>query len=128
MKTLIFEGAGWTDAESSKASDVGNCRIRTTFKNKRGQESYLEVNGHPPHKNSPHYMKNFKVGGWVSHCYSTENTDGSTLRKLENHTFEYCKESILKLVNSFEIQGGFDAIEVRNDWNGFKLDGGTNET
>lgn len=29
-KTLYFEGAGWSGADSSKAT-IGNCRIRTAF-------------------------------------------------------------------------------------------------
>lgn len=62
MKTLIFEGAGWSSADSSKASDVGNCRIRATFLNKQGKQIYIELNGTIPHKWSPQYMKGFKVG------------------------------------------------------------------
>lgn len=30
MKTLVFEGAGWSGAERSKET-IGNCRIRTAF-------------------------------------------------------------------------------------------------
>jgi len=122
MKTLIFEGAGWVAADSSKASDVGNCRIRSTFKNKHGREIYLELNGHPPHKHSPQYMKNFTVGGWVSHSHDVVDGEKLSLRNLD-HNFEYCKASILKLVNGLEIGGDFECIEVRDSWCGFSVDG-----
>lgn len=123
MKTLIFEGAGWSEADSSKASDVGNCRIRATFLNKRGAEIYLEVNGLLPHKWSPEYIKNFKVAGHVQHCFRTLDPDKSSIRRLEGDHFEFCKASLLRFVNSLEIGGDFEAIEVRDDWNGFHVDG-----
>jgi len=43
IHTLIFEGAGWKDADVSKATDVGNCRIRTTLRNCDGRVIYLEM-------------------------------------------------------------------------------------
>jgi len=42
-KTLYFEGAGWFGADSSKATDVKNCRIRTAFTNNEGKKIYLEI-------------------------------------------------------------------------------------
>lgn len=41
MKTLYFEGAGWSDTDSS--TNVGNCRIRTAFTNDDGRQIYLEM-------------------------------------------------------------------------------------
>lgn len=42
MKTLYFEGAGWSGADSSK-NTIGNCRIRTAFHLNNGQAVYLEI-------------------------------------------------------------------------------------
>jgi len=42
-KTLYFEGAGWADAESSRSTDVKNCRIRTAFTNNENKKIYLEI-------------------------------------------------------------------------------------
>lgn len=44
MKTLYFEGAGWSGADISKAT-IGNCRIRTAFHLDDGRAVYLEING-----------------------------------------------------------------------------------
>ena len=30
-KLIKFEGAGWASADTSKATDMKNCRVRTTF-------------------------------------------------------------------------------------------------
>ena len=46
MKTLVFEGAGWAGADTSKRTDVTNCRIRTRIKNREGRIIYLEMLGH----------------------------------------------------------------------------------
>ena len=43
MKTLIFEGAGWSEADTSKGTDVTNCRIRTRIRNNEGRVIYLEM-------------------------------------------------------------------------------------
>lgn len=42
MKTLYFEGAGWSEADISKAT-IGNCRIRTAFHTTDGRAVYLEL-------------------------------------------------------------------------------------
>ena len=127
MKTLIFEGAGWSKSDSS--GDVGNCRIRTTFTNKHGQEIYLEMIGVKTHKWSPQYMKQFNIGGVISHIFKTVDRETSHTKGLSNlersYKFEWSKAEILKLVNSREVGGEFDAIEVRDNWNGFRVDGQT---
>ena len=41
-KLIKFEGAGWEEADTSKATDMKNCRVRTTFINDHGQKIYLE--------------------------------------------------------------------------------------
>lgn len=128
MKTLTFEGAGWNMADS--CGDVGNCRIRATFLNKNGREIYIELNSIVPHKRSMESQKSFKIAGWVSHLFYTADhkmNHSVGLSCTEGMNFEWNKASILKLVNSYEIGGDFEAIEVLDDWNGFALNGKPNE-
>ncbi len=44
MKTLYFEGAGWSDADISKTT-IGNCRIHNAFHFNNGRAVYPEING-----------------------------------------------------------------------------------
>lgn len=118
-RTLIFEGAGWDKAEHN---GVGNCRIRATFLNKCGQTIYLEITGHKPHNYSPNFVKNFDFHGFVNHCL-LGGPRGERMN-LEHTSIEYTKERILGLVNSIEIGGDFDEIEVKNTgWSGFFVNG-----
>jgi hypothetical protein len=124
MKTLIFEGAGWNKAESS--GEVGNCRIRTTFLNKNGQEIYLELNSIIPHGGGQSYQRGYNIYGWISHLFYTKDRKtnySDDFSNLNHKGFEWNKENILKLVNGPEIQGEFNSIEVQDEWNGFKLNG-----
>lgn len=119
-KVLIFEGAGWDKADHN---GVGNCRIRATFLNKNGVKVYIELTGHKPHKHSPNWVSKFDFHGHVSHLLLFRGHNGER-QNLEGHSFEYTKERILSLVNSIEVGGEFDSIEVNNDgWCGFTLDG-----
>nr|WP_325241674.1 hypothetical protein [uncultured Oscillibacter sp.] len=43
MKTLYFEGAGWSGVDVSKAT-IGNCRTRTAFRLDDSRAVYLELN------------------------------------------------------------------------------------
>ena len=123
-RKLIFEGAGWDKAES--CGDVGNCRIRTTFKNKRGSEIYLELTAHKPHRWSITKMKPYAICGVVDHVfYKQDESTGysANLSQLHKLFFEWSKANILALVNSHDLGGEFDSIEVRDDWNGFNITG-----
>jgi hypothetical protein len=118
-KILIFEGAGWDQAEHN---GVGNCRIRATFLNRFGTTIYLELTGHKPHAHSPKFVSKYLFYGHVSHCLSG-GCRGERMN-VEGMGLEYTKERILGLVNSIEIGGNFTDIEVNNtNWCGFTLDG-----
>jgi hypothetical protein len=45
VKTLYFEGAGWSGVDVSKTI-IGNCRTRTAFRLDNGRAVYLEINSH----------------------------------------------------------------------------------
>lgn len=122
MKPLIFEGVGYSKSDAS--GDVGNCRIRATFLNKSGSEIYLELIAIKPHKWSLQKQKSYQICGVVDHLfYTSDRKTGYSDRFSHLHKmyFEWTRENILKLVNSLEIDGGFDSIEVRDDWNGFDV-------
>lgn len=74
MKTLYFEGAGWSDAESSKAT-VGNCRIRTAFHTMNGEQIYLEMSCVSVDKycKSPLLRAFAPYAGLVTYCYKITN-------------------------------------------------------
>lgn len=122
MKTLIFEGAGWEEAESSILSGVGNCRIRTRIKNNIGRVIYLEMGGFEVSKNEKREMyKNLNFASHVNHCFyndakwDTRSNHSAGLRHIEHTaTFEYNKENVLKFVNE-NLNCSFDNIEVIND-------------
>lgn len=118
-KTLIFEGAGWSGAEASIKSGVGNCRIRTRIKNNEGRIIYLEMGGWNRHKYTPKQIP-FNIIGRIDHCfYEDINWDkrdchSPELSKLEGLLFEYNKENILQLVNE-KLNCNFTDIKVIND-------------
>lgn len=68
-KILFFEGAGWCDADISKAT-VGNCRIRTAFHLDDGQAVYLELNGMERKNEYPVKIYKWQYTGFVAECYS----------------------------------------------------------
>lgn len=123
MKTLIFEGAGWSKSDSS--GDVGNCRIRSTFLNDKGQEIYLELIGVKTHRYSVPSRQKFTIGSHVSHFFYTIDKDSGHSRALSGHesaAFEWTKDNILKFVND-RAGCSFGAIEVKDDWCGFSATG-----
>lgn len=122
MKTLIFEGAGWIDADTSKATDVGNCRIRTRLRNNSGRVIYLEMGcchfDNP--KYAPAYAKNLNYVTHIDHlfyCDSKWDNNRNFSRELQpltNIHFEYNKENILKFVNE-KLNCSFDNMVVYNN-------------
>ena len=116
MKVLKFEGAGCVPT-----NDVENCRIRTTFKNDRGEEIYLEMNGHNSHSNSPGHVGKFH--GFISHLFFTKDVQSNYSPELSDkskYVFEYSKQNILRFINR-ELNCSFDTIEILNEgYDGFK--------
>lgn len=133
MKTLYFEGAGWADADTSKSTNVGNCRIRTAFINNKGRKIYLELTSYTKSK---YDVKNkrypeYEIGhvlGFVDYCFyiDTESKDpcnNCVIRKVErNIKFNYTKEDIIKMINK-NLDCSFDNIEALPDLAGYRVHG-----
>lgn len=127
-KVLFFEGAGWSKAESN---GVGNCRIRATFKDKKGEAIYLEMGFHTVSKYSMNFYKEkgFKHPWHISHVFYVKDRDKHRSKEFSHLEInwkescrEYTKENILWLVNT-QLGCDYDSIEVINDhaYDGFKL-------
>lgn len=123
MKTLYFEGAGWFDADISKATDMKNCRIRTAFVDNSGRKIYLEISAHEVTKNSSPIVKNLKYAGCVTDCfYITGDRDDCNINRIRNRgdvTFEYNKENVLRFVNSLGCS--FDDAETLPELAGYRV-------
>lgn len=124
MKTAVFEGAGWSEADS--AGDVGNCRIRGVFTDTEGRMIYLELNGSSVHKYMPDYMKKYApIAGLVASCFEVKDErSGYTLRlnPLLRHNFHWNKEEVLKVLRLAGCD--YEAVHVRNEgWDGFSPTG-----
>ena len=130
MKTLYFEGAGWFDADSSKATNVGNCRIRTAFTNDEGKQIYLEMTSANEYggKGKPIVNHNVVFRRWlyISHLfYITGGNDDENLSSIpfdwrQVKTIDYTKENIVSWVNE-HLNCSFDAMEVLEDMEGYRV-------
>lgn len=118
-KTLIFEGAGWEDADISIESGVGNCRIRTRIRNKDGRLIYLEMSGiKHTGKIIPKHSKGFNITGMIDHIFYADakwdsRSNFSKDLQFNNINFEYNKENILKFVNE-NLNCDFKDVKVTN--------------
>lgn len=129
-KTLYFEGAGWSDADISKAT-IWNCRIRTAFHLKDGRAVYLEIVGSERTKYSSPLCR-WPYTGFVTDCYYiTDDKPNDDCNKhhvmapggrktVENSTqFEYTEEEVLRFVNS--LGADFDSIKVVPHLGGYQV-------
>ena len=125
MKTLYFEGAGWSGAEISKAT-IGNCRIRTAFHLDDGRRVYLEITGSEITKHSAKDIFQWRYTGFVdtAHYITDDKDNDDTNRypvkgngKMEH--FEYTEAAILKYVNS--LGASFEGIMVLPNLGGYRV-------
>jgi hypothetical protein len=123
MKTLFFEGAGRAEADTSKATDMKNCRVRTAFTNDEGQKIYLEMTAHEVTKRSTPKVQHFGYAGWVTDCsYITGDRDdynNNRVKGAEGTVFEYNKENVLRFVNSLGCS--FEKVETLPDLAGYRV-------
>lgn len=123
-KTLIFEGAGWAGADTSRGTNVLNCRIRTRIRNNSGRLIYLEMGGTHFDKKQKHYIPKYAQGlEYATHIdhlfYDDAKWDkrrnfSRSLSPLTNVNFEYNKANIIKFVNE-KLDCSFDDMEVINE-------------
>lgn len=123
-KTLVFEDAGWSDADSSKATNVGNCRIRTAFTNDEGKQIYLEMGSITNYQGKS--LKVLDYGLFVDFCfYITGSNDDCNISRLPfdkkaYKSTKYTKENITKWINE-NLNCSFATIEVKET--GYRVHG-----
>lgn len=123
-KILYFEGAGMSDAPTSKAT-VGNCRIRTAFHLDDGQAVYLELTGSERTKYSSPEVYKWPYTGFVSFCFyitdeaPNDDENRHSIYFRNQRTFEYTEAEILKLVN--RLGASFDGVKVLPDLGGYRV-------
>jgi len=132
VKTLYFEGAGMEFyGEEQKISDVGNFRIRTSFKNLTDDIIYLELGDIPKHD-----KKNKKIIGMgIQIMFMHYITDDPEIDDCNNsripynrdsiNLYSYQKEDITKIINKL-CNTDYDSIEVLPSLAGYRVhkDGG----
>lgn len=146
MKTLYFEGAGWSGADISKAT-IGNCKIRTAFHTTDGRRIYLEISAIDREKKREHIYE-----GHIDYCFlitdeqpnDDENKHNLVRHKIKNGelqitlhrktnlskplnvscNFPYDEDNILRIVKKLGCD--VDAIKVVPDLGGYRVfkDGG----
>lgn len=124
MKTLYFEGVGWSGADISIAT-IGNCRIRTAFHLDNGRAVYLEMTGSERTKYSTELYQ-WQYTGFVHYCHyiTNDNPNDDCNRynihlKASDKVFEYTESEILRIVNG--LGASFDEIKVVPDLGGYRV-------
>ncbi len=138
-KILNFEGAGWAGADSSKATNLTNCRIRTTFVNDLGKKIYLELGVYDNRKLDSKIKSHqgFLMPWHINFLFYTEEGSRHCSEAFQhdfNNTQEYTKENLLSFVNKV-CSASFEKIEVHNwtgdrssaSWDGFAHTGKTKD-
>lgn len=116
-KTLYFEGAGCVPR-----GEVENCRIRTAFHNDKGEAIYLEMTGFEVTKNSRPSIKKYTNAGFIDHCHyilGDDDENKHSIKGMRDHSFEYTKAEILKVVNSLDCS--FDEVVILPDLAGYRV-------
>lgn len=124
-KVLYFEGAGWADADSSKATDMNNCRVRTAFTNDSGKKIYLELTSLI--LNDKERKKRFPVFniavGFIDACFyitgDHNDQNKNSIIHRNNKAIEYNRANVLKFVNSLGCS--FDKVITLPDLAGYRV-------
>lgn len=116
MKTLYFEGAG-----SVPSGEVENCRIRTAFRNDKGEVIYLELCGFEASSSQKKIWPTVTYIGAILACYRFQDGKEGKYKmdSIRNYKFEYTKAQILKLVNSLGCN--FDRVVILPDLAGYRV-------
>lgn len=126
-RVLYFEGAGWSEADTSKET-IGNCRIRTAFTNNKGKQIYLEMMTAPVYKDKE--IDRYAIYIDFVH-YITDDKDDCNNGRIpydrENlrNNYNYTIEDITKWINK-HLNCNFESIQVLPDLSGYRVhkDGG----
>ena len=125
MKTLYFEGAGWSGADISRAT-IGNCRIRTAFRLDDGRPVFMEMAGCERSKYSVPGLYHWQYTGFVDIVHEITNdipNDDANCHRFPLSafppSFEWSEAAILKVVNG--LGASFDAVKVVPDYGGYRV-------
>lgn len=135
-KLIKFEGAGWAGADTSKATDMGNCRVRTTFVNDHGKKIYLEMgyfdNRERKSKSRWHYGYDMPWRiDFLFYCDRDRSVGCSEEFKDDYRMVrEFNKKNVLEFINRV-CEASFEEIETVNwekersgdYWDGFSHTG-----
>ena len=127
LKVLYFEGAGWSEADTS-INTIGNCRVRTSFINNEGKQIYLEMGtGFIYNEKSKKEIERYYLH--IDHVfYITGDNDDCNKNQIKydwknsKDNYSYSKEDITRWVNN-NLNCSFDTIEVLPDLGGYRVHG-----
>lgn len=127
VKTLYFEGAGWSGADTS-INTIGNCRIRTSFINNEGKQIYLEMGaGTIYNKKCKNEIERYYL--YIDFCfYVTGGEDDCNNSRIHfdwqnlKDNYNYTKKDIIRWINE-NLNCNFDTIEVLPDLGGYSVHG-----
>lgn len=126
MKTLYFEGAGWSGAQVGK-TDILNCRIRTAFSNNEGRKVYLEILAHEVRRDRSKDL-GIETGlaagyvdsaHWITDDPAIDDCNASRIN-LEDRFFLYNYETLKEYINK-NFNCSFEKIQVLNELTGFRV-------
>lgn len=123
-KILYFEGAGWSEADTSKET-IGNCRVRTAFINNEGEKIYIEITA-APKLDKKHKAIPGKYWMHIDHlfCVTEDADENKTGIKYDyqdlKENYDYREEDITRWINK-HLKSNFDTIEVLPDLAGYRV-------
>lgn len=107
---LVFVGMGNT----YEGDDIGNYRIRTYFKNKAEDKFSIELLGNLGRSKRDTFPGFCYVDHAIQHTIAgREKVEIRNYAEIEQRSFEYSKESILKVVNN-NFKCAFTVLEIDN--------------
>jgi len=114
-RTAVFKDSSLFFKKLNGISDIPQSSIQIEFVNKYGKTIYLSAYGVAIQPHAPEYMKKYKVVGILSYCFEINNKKICDYNSniLPTLTFEYCKKSILDILNSKEVGGEFTDMIVQ---------------
>ena len=125
-KLIKFEGAGWAGADSSKATDMLNCRVRTTFINDFGKKIYLEMSyfDNRSGRSESKWHKGFEMPWHIWHLFYTDDKDkcrSADFGKPHEIVMDFNKKNVLWFLNH-TCNASFTELETINWENGQRQD------
>lgn len=124
-KVIKFEGAGWSKADTSQATDMANCRVRTTFINDKGQKIYFELSCYDNRsgRSASKWHRGFSMPWHINFLFFTaehKQSRSNHFRQASEQVQEFTKASVLRFLQQ-ECSASFEQLETIN-WEGERDD------